>query len=112
MESVIKTHCKILFVSLHNCKFTYEHLTFRNFINRRPRSGRRLYLNPSHDVTINPHPIKIDQNRSKKSNFTCTLEHDQPPSDQKIRSKSIKTDQKYQKKIKFHLYTRARSTAI
>merc|ERR1711954_269011 len=31
-----------------------------------------------------------DQNRSKKSNFTCTLEHDQPPSDQKIRSKPIK----------------------
>merc|ERR1712131_44274 len=55
-----------------------------------------------------------DQNRSKKSkkksNFTCTLEHDQPPSDQKIRSKPIKTDQKNQKKIKFHLYTRARST--
>merc|ERR1711989_116142 len=39
--------------------------------------------------------------RSKKSNFTCTLELDQPPS-----------DQKNQKKIKFHLYTRARSTPI
>merc|ERR1711973_291315 len=41
----------------------------------------------------------------KKSNFTCTLEHDQPPSDQEIRSKKSK-------KIKFHLYTRARSTPI
>merc|ERR1712240_817744 len=79
-----------------------------------------------------------DQNRAKKSkkksNFTCTLEHNQPPSDQKIRSKPIKkikfhlytraqstpirsknpikTDQKNQKKIKFHLYTRAQSTPI
>merc|ERR1712131_579068 len=58
---------------------------------------------------IRSKPIK------KKSNFTCTLEHDQPPSDQKIRSKPIKkksnftctlehdqppSDQKNQKKIK------------
>merc|ERR1711973_1070717 len=54
---------------------------------------------------IRSKPIKTDK---KKSNFTCTLEHDQPPSDQN-RSKPIKTDQK---KIKFHLYTRARSTPI
>merc|ERR1712234_72072 len=65
----------------------------------------------------------------KKSNFTCTLEHNQPPSDQNrskkskkikfhlytrtqstpIRSKPIK---KIKKKIKFHLYTRAQSTPI
>ena len=69
------------------------------FINRRPRSGRRLYLNLSHDVTINPHkikkkikfhlytrgqstPIKSKKNKKKikkKSNFTSTLEDDQPP---------------------------------
>ena len=35
----------------------------------------------------------------KKSNFTCTLEHDQPPSDQN-RSKPIKTDQNRLKPIK------------
>ena len=52
----------------------------------------------SHSTPIqSKNPIKKIK---KKSNFTCTLEHDQPPSDQKIRSKPIKTDQKNQKKIK------------
>merc|ERR1711973_649303 len=79
-----------------------------------------LYTRPQ-STPIRSKPIK------KKSNFTCTLEHDQPPSDQKIRSKPIKkksyftctlehdqppSDQNRSKKIKFHLYTRARSTPI
>ena len=89
---------------------------------------QRLYLNPSLDVTINPHPIKKFNKKSnfnstleynqppsyqkiwsksdeKKSNFTCTLEYNQPPFNPKIWSKS-------NKKFKLHLYTRVQSTPI
>merc|ERR1712240_969612 len=41
---------------------------------------------------------KLIKKIKKKSNFTCTLEHNQPPSNQKIRSKPIK---KIKKKSNF-----------
>merc|ERR1712173_180205 len=39
---------------------------------------------------IRSKPIKTDQKNQKKSNFTCILEHDQPPSDQNQSKKSKK----------------------
>ena len=82
-----------------------------------PSDKKKNQINPSHDVTINPHPIKKKSKKSKKikfhlytrgqstpirskkkikkkSNFTCTL-------DVTINPHPIKTDQKKSKKIKF-----------
>merc|ERR1712240_702340 len=49
-----------------------------------------LYTRPQSTPIRSKNPIKKIK---KKSNFTCTLDHNQPPSDQKIRSKKSKKNQ-------------------
>merc|ERR1712240_840411 len=46
---------------------------FSIIINRRPRSGRRLYLNPRKDLTINPK--KSTKKIIKKSPYLNTILH-------------------------------------